>query len=119
MARLKNTTGGLTIGAGEVSQTFIVSSDKWHIYLSGDADSSTLTLQVSTTGIAGSFKTYVTDDITGTPASQAFTVSHVASTTTMYRRVFLDHGVYFRFVAAEGTPAWVIEVTGNHVHVLP
>lgn len=117
MARLKDTGGGATIGVSETSQTFFVGDGIWDLYLGGTPSTSALTLQCCPTR-TGTFTTYVADDSAGTPTNQAFSSTQVASSSVRYHRVYLDHGMYFRFVAdANGTPAWEIDVTGTHVHV--
>lgn len=120
MARLKDTGGGATIGVSETSKVFYVNAGDWHIYLGGTPSTSTLTLQMcpgyNPDTQVGTWTTYVADDGTGTPTDQTFSTTQVSASTKRYHRWYVDRGMYFRFVAdAVGTPAWEIDVTGEHV----
>lgn len=117
MPLLSSSTGGLTIGVDESSQVFTCDRGLLHVYISGDASTSTLTLMARRTA-TGTFTEYLVDDATGTPAVQQFTITEVPADST-YHRVYLEHGYYFQFVAdGSGTPAWVVDVNGTNVRIL-
>ena len=86
------------------------------VYVSGTADTNTLTLKACRTQ-AGTFDTYYADDTTGTSAALALTVTDVPA-SSMYHFVLKEHGMYFQFTTnGTGTPAWEIDVNGCFVQV--
>jgi hypothetical protein len=112
---LLSSTGAATIGDGATSQAFLVQRGIWNLYVTGTASTATLTLQWSRKKDTG-FVAYVYDDA-GTPATYTITVAEVASASVGWRDVFVDGGMYFRFVddgAGTGT-SWSIDVSGDNV----
>lgn len=117
MPHLKNaTTGAETLGASAVSQVFSCMGEIMDVYITGTASTSTLTLKASPNQL-GPFNTYVVDNSSGTPTNQAFTSTQVAA-SSLYHVSYKEHGMYFRFETdPSGTPAWGIEVNGDHVTI--
>ncbi len=118
MPRLQDNAGGQTIGVSETSKVFFVGAGIWHAYFGGTPSTSTVTLQSSERKDTG-FAIYVGDNAAGTPTDQGISSTQVSSSTKRYHRVYLDHGMFFRFVAdGTGTPAWEIDVNGTHLNIL-
>lgn len=117
MARLKDSNGGATIGDGEESEVFYVGAGLWHLYLTGTPSTATLTLKCCPDR-TGTYTDLVADNVSGTPTTQAFTSTHVTDTTETYHRMYVDNGMYFKFVddgVGTGT-SWQIDVTGPFLH---
>lgn len=74
LAKAGNDIGSETaLAAGETTRSFSVISGIALYTLEGTFDSETVTMQMSPTGPAGYFSTYVAKDVTGTPAAVTYT----------------------------------------------
>lgn len=106
---------GNDMAAGATSDVFTCNEAYCAIHTTGSYETSTLTIEASPDGT--NWFTVYTDDPTGTPAAMQFTVTQVPSTSAMYSKLFVAHGLKVRAKtnSTGTTPSIDVYATGTHV----
>lgn len=106
-----------TFGAGATSEIFFCTRGIFSILAGGTFNTTTATIKVCNSA-GGTFTNLVVDDPAGTPETQTFSATEVASSAASAIKCYYGHGLYFQIVtdSTGSAPSVTFDVMGDHVH---